>query len=238
MKRFVLFFAAVILLGGVAFQFLHVPNVKDGKLGGGEAAGQLALLLPESPGGWVSREEPLGANESVTSATQRILNFDDYAYRVYQRGDRRFGVYVAYWEPGRMPTHKVASHTPDRCWVENGWTCTGARFGVAVAPSGLPFKPAEWRTFTPPGSDDQKYVLYWHLVGDELYDYGERLNTRPHPIKWLRDSIAYAAKGSQAQYFIRVSADKPLDELLADPSLRELWLALGKLGLRLEPVHG
>jgi hypothetical protein len=79
-------------------------------------------------------------------------------------------------------------------------------------------------------------VLYWHLVGDQLYDYGERLNTRPHPIKWVRDSISYALKGSQGQYFIRLTSDRPMDDLLTDPSLGSLWESLAQLGLRRDAI--
>ena len=74
-------------------------------------------------------------------------------------------------------------------------------------------------------------MLFWHLVGDELYDYGARFNASPHPMKWVRDSLAYAVKGSQKQYFIRITSDTPLNDFLADGELTELWRALAGLGL-------
>ena len=213
-------------------QFLHVPNVKDGKEGGGVASGDLLRVLPDRAGAWQGEDAPLGANESVSEAAQRVLNFDDYVYRIYSKSGLSFGMYVAYWAPGRMPMHKVASHTPDRCWTENGMRCEEMRFAVPVTVAGTSFKPAEWRRFTSPGSTgSSQYVLYWHLVGDQLYDYGERFNASPHPVKWLRDSLAYAVKGSQKQYFIRLTSDAPLDDLLADRELEVLWRALADLGL-------
>lgn len=229
---FALVFACFAFSAGVAMQFLHVPNVKDGKEGGGVASGDLLRILPDRAGEWRGEETPLGATESVSEAAQRVLNFDDYAYRVYQKSGRSFGVYVAYWAPGRMPTHKVASHTPDRCWTENGMRCEEMRFAVPVEVAGASFKPAEWRRFTAPGnSAASQYVLFWHLVGDELYDYGARFNASPHPMKWVRDSLAYAVKGSQKQYFIRITSDTPLNDFLADGELTELWRALAGLGL-------
>ncbi len=69
------------------------------------------------------------------------------------------------------------------------------------------------------------------MVGNELYDYGERFNASPHPVKWVRDSLAYAVKGSQRQYFIRLTSDAPLDDLLVDRELAGLWQALASLGL-------
>jgi len=74
------------------------------------------------------------------------------------------------------------------------------------------------------------------LVGDELYDYGERFNSRPHPIKWIRDSLAYAMKGSQEQYFIRLTSDQPVENLLTDPELAPVLKVLADLGLRLAPT--
>lgn len=235
-RLFGLVFAGLLLVGAITMQFARVPDVKDGIKGGGQASGDLIKLLPETTGGWLGREEPLGPSEFVSGAAARILNFDDYAYRIYRKGGRSFGVYVAYWAPGRMPTHKVASHTPDRCWVENGWKCDEYRFAVPVSAGEEPLKPAEWRKFSPPGGGGTQYVLYWHLVGDELYDYGERLNTRPHPVKWVRDSISYALKGSQGQYFIRLTSDRPMDDLLIDPSLASLWESLATLGLGRESI--
>lgn len=233
-SRLLLVFVAVLLLGGVAMQFLHVPNVQDGVEGGGIASGDLAKRFPGSAGGWVGRDEPLGPSEFVAGAAARVLNFDDYAYRIYRKGNRTLGVYVAHWAPGRMPTHKVASHTPDRCWTENGWKCDEMKFGVPVDfAATTKLKPAEWRRFSPPGGHTgTQYVLYWHLVGDELYDYGERFNSRPHPVKWVRDSLTYAMKGSQEQYFIRLTSDQPLETILNDRELAPVIEMLAELGLR------
>lgn len=230
-NRLLITVAAVVLLSAFALQFMHVPNVKDGVAGGGTAAGDLAKAVPVQTGGWIGKEEKLGPSEFVSDAAARVLNFDDYLYRIYQKDGRSLGVYIAHWAPGRMPTHKVASHTPDRCWTENGWKCNETKFAVPIQAGDKTFKPAEWRRFTPPGGGPTQYVLYWHLVGDELYDYGARFNARPDPVKWVRDSIAYAVKGSQVQYFIRLTSNRPMDDLLADPTLGELWRSLGALGL-------
>lgn len=231
--RFLFVFVACILLGGVTLQFLRVRNVKDGEAGGGVAAGELIKRLPVVAGAWQGRVEPLGPSEFVSEQAEKILNFDDYAYLIYRQGNRTLGVYVAYWQAGRMPTHKVASHTPDRCWTENGWKCDEMRFGVAANYGAVALKPAQWRRFTPPGGSGTQYVLFWHLVGDELYDYGDRFNATPHPLKWWRDSMAYAIKGSQPQYFIRLTSDRPLEELLGDPDLAPVLEALAGMGLRL-----
>jgi Protein of unknown function (DUF3485) len=234
-SRFLFAFVACILLGGVVLQFLRIRNIKDGETGGGIAAGELIKRLPMSVGGWEGRVEPLGPSEFVSEQTEKILNFDDYAYVTYRNGKKSLGVYVAYWRAGRMPTHKVASHTPDRCWTENGWKCEEMKFAVPISYGKSELKPAQWRRFTPPSGVGTQYVLFWHLVGDELYDYGDRFNSTPHPLKWWRDSMAYALKGSQPQYFIRLTSDQPVEEIINDPDLAPVLDALAGMGLRLPP---
>ncbi len=236
-NRILYTFVACIFLGGVVLQFLRMRNIKDGESGGGVAAGELVKHLPFTAGDWQAKVEPLGPSEFVSAAAERILNFDDYVYLTYRNGSRTLGVYVAYWRAGRMPTHKVASHTPDRCWTENGWKCEEMRFGVPATYGKVALKPAQWRRFTPPSGVGTQYVLFWHLVGDELYDYGDRFNSTPHPLKWWRDSMAYAIKGSQPQYFIRLTSDRPVEELISDADLAPVLEALADMGLRL-PSEG
>lgn len=232
-NRILFTFVLFLLIGGVVMQFLRIRNIKDGEAGGGIAAGELVKRFPLTAGAWQARPEPLGPSEFVAAAAERILNFDDYSYLTYRNGRRTLGVYVAYWQAGRMPTHKVASHTPDRCWTENGWKCDEMRFGVPVNYGKISLKPAQWRRFTPPGGSGTQYVLFWHVVGDELYDYGDRFNATPHPLKWWRDSMAYAIKGSQPQYFIRLTSDVPLEDVISDPDLAPVLAAIGELGLKM-----
>ena len=77
----------------------------------------LEAALPTGVPGWRVRNLPLGQNESVRSAVEKTLNYDDVVYREYAKGGVVAGVYAAYWGAGKMPTRLVASHTPDRCWT-------------------------------------------------------------------------------------------------------------------------
>jgi hypothetical protein len=92
--------------------------------------------------------------------------------------------------------------------------------------------PARWRLFRPPveGGAEQ-YVLYWHLVGGDLYDYGDGFNQRPDPLQWWRDTVNYALQGSSEQYFIRIMSAQPLEELQGDAGFQEVLRALATLGL-------
>ena len=97
----------------------------------------LAEKISARPAGWTSQEVPLGASEFMANEVEKVLKYDDFINREYRRGADRFGLYVAYWGPGKMPTQLVASHTPDRCWTENGWHCLEMRFRQTAVFSGV-----------------------------------------------------------------------------------------------------
>ena len=231
-SRVILIVAAVVLLAGGALQFVRVRDVNDSDRQRSSRSVDLKKQIPAQLAGWTVQDEPLGPNESVKTAVERALNYDDYVYRLYRRNGATVGVYVAYWAPSRMPVQKVASHTPDRCWTENGWTCLESRFHETVTTPNTVLRAAQWRLFRAPGaSEHREHVLYWHLVGKRLYDYGDRLNARPDGFRWWRDAVSYALSGSQEQYFIRVSSTVPFERLASEAGWHELLAALAELGL-------
>lgn len=224
--------AACVLLGALALQVMRFRNSRLGETSREAHPVDLAERIPLSVPGWLGRDEPLGPTEFVQSEVKKTLNYDDCVNRVYTNGSRTFGVYAAYWSPGRMPVQKVASHTPDRCWTENGWKCVKMRFPDNVSCGGVNLRPAYWRIFSPPGdASGREYVIYWHLVGGDLYDYGGGFNQRLNPFKWWRDTLHYALKGSAEQYFVRVTSNQPFTGLEDDPGFARIVAALGKLGL-------
>lgn len=227
--------ALLTILTAVGLQWFRMRDIKEGDRVSAVRPSNLARQLPTSLGGWPGRDEALGPNEVARSAVERVLNYDDYVYRIYERGGRRIGIYAAYWSAGRMPLQKVASHTPDRCWTENGWQCEEMRHAESLRTGNLVLRPAQWRSFRPPAASGQReYVLYWHRVGDRLYDYGDRFNNRPGIVQWWRDTVLYAFAGSEEQYFIRVTSNRPFEELSGEPAWRELLESLARLGLAVD----
>lgn len=222
----------IVLAAALGLQCVRLGNVKDGDTLSPVRHIQLGTTLPKAVSGRDSVDEPLGPTEFLQTAVEKSLNYDDMVNRVYRSGARSFGVYVAYWSPGRMPAQKVASHTPDRCWSESGWTCEAMRIDDRIKVGDQLLLPARWRLFRPPVEGGAKqYVLYWHLVGGDLYDYGDGFNQRPDPLKWWRDTVHYALKGSSEQYFIRIMSAQALEELQGDVGFQEVLGALATLGL-------
>lgn len=190
----------------------------------------LASQISSSVTGWEVVDLPLGETEIAEEAAARQLVLDDFVNRRYIRGSVRVGVYVGYWAEGNMDTRFVASHTPDRCWVQNGWSCTAQEYSIPIQLAGQTTKPSQYREFQI--HDEELYVYYWHLVEDGVYDYGERLNTIPDPRRYMRDFFRQLQQGSPEQFFIRIDSTVPFDELLRTPSLNPLWEDLLALGLQ------
>lgn len=217
---------ALVLTTSVALQGTHLfretPRPRNLRL---------SQAVPATIPGWEGRDVPLGPNEFVAGEVEKVLNFDQVLYREFRHSGKTFGVYVAYWGPGKMPTRFVASHTPDRCWTENGWHCLEMKFRQKEAVDGAPLQPAEWRLFEPPEGGRPTYVLYWHLVDGRVYDYGDRFNAVPDPMRWLKDAVQQVFLGSREQLFIRLTSNEPLEQLLADPGVAEVLRSLEGLGL-------
>jgi hypothetical protein len=181
--------------------------------------------------GWIGRDVPLGPTEFVASEVEKVLNYDEVVNREYMRGGESFGVYAAYWGAGKMPTRFVASHTPDRCWTENGMRCVEMKFKQAVPPGSGALQPAEWRRFETGQDSRPVHVVYWHLVEGRIYDYGSRFSAVPSPTLWLKDAVQQALLGSREQYFFRITSSEPLEGLWSDPGVAEILARLGRLGL-------
>jgi hypothetical protein len=229
--RWSLVLPSFVLVLAVAIQNVHffreTPKPRDPHL---DQVVPLAL-----PGGWTGADLPLGATEFMSNEVEKVLNYDAVLNREYNRGAETFGVYIAYWGAGKMPTRLVASHTPDRCWTENGWHCLAMKFKQPEVFEGATLQPAEWRKFEPPLGGGPTYVLYWHLVEGRLYDYGDRFNAVPSPVLWWKDAVQQAVLGSREQFFIRLTSNEPLENLWSDPGFAAVLRGLEQLGL-MKPV--
>jgi len=213
-------FALLLVLAGTLQAVRYKPSAGAGK--GKHLEQVLALDLS----GWNGRNTPLGPTEASEGEVEKILNFDDVFLREYASAKGTLSLYVAYWGPGKIQTQVAASHTPDRCWSSAGWVCEAQRHAVVLP--GL--KPGEWRIFSADRTPDLK-VIYWLLVGENVYDFGDRFNRVPSPWRWWRDVAKQIFSAPTEQYFIRLTSDRPFEELNEDPGFQELLASLARLGL-------
>lgn len=183
-------------------------------------------------------ELPLGQTEEVVNAVESRLRFDDVLSRVYTNGNTQVGLYIAYWEPGKMPVRLVGVHTPDTCWIQNGWTCTERESNVAKQVAGQPLKPGEFGIYET--EYHRQHVLFWHIVGSRIHTYEQQgmhaLNAA------FQDIRQYGLNQRQEQYFIRISSNRPFAEIWDDPGFAQLMEDVASLGLTkneiFEPASG
>jgi len=191
----------------------------------------LSEILPAAFPGWETQDLKLGATETLHERSENILRLNDFVYRQYDGGGHSFGVYVAYWHPGKMPVRLVNSHTPDRCWIENGWTCTDRSWDVDLTPkAGVPLQPAQQGVYEIQGFE--QHVYFWHIVDGEVHWYGgERQNRYTTPTVILDDLRKFGLNVHREQFFVRVASPEPFDALWERAEFREVMQTLAELCL-------
>jgi hypothetical protein len=188
------------------------------------------LVSAQIPGFKVA-ELPIATSYEQQKVVNELLNYDDALYRLYKRGEFEISVYIAYWRPGKMPQRLIAGHTPDICWVNNGWQRIGILSPTLRTSSG--YKLASGRARSYRKDHDVQHVIFWHLVGGKPAGYSDR----DIPPWWAifadmwHDGIEQKAE----QVFLRVSSPAGIDATLDSPVFDELAKALGRFGLVIPP---
>lgn len=196
----------------------------------------LAAALPTELNHSLARDIPLGPTENGDEVVRRVLQCDDVVYRGYSTAHGDFEVYVAYWAPNKVPPELVASHTPDRCWSDNGWTCTEMKFAQDYTIGERKLQPAEWRTFSPPGGSPSVHLIYWHITGKTPYRYGRSFNWAPNPFHYWEQHANYIVFGASEQYFVRLTSTRDFNELWPDADFQKVLQSLADLVLA-KPAH-
>lgn len=188
--------------------------------------GPVSEAIPEHLTGWKGEEVPLAQTEELQNQTQEILRFDEALSYRYTKGNDYLTVYIAYWEPGKVPIRKVGVHTPDTCWVQNGWRREYREYAQVKDVNGVVLQPCEYGLFSI--RDHYEHVVFWHLVGGKVHSYQQHgMHDLFSPI---RDLFSKGLNQKADQYFIRISSNQNINELWNDPGVQELLHAVGKLG--------
>jgi hypothetical protein len=190
-------------------------------------------LLPPAPTGWKYKDEDIANTPEEKEQAEEVLHFDDAVYRVYSNGQTNLGIYIAHWMPGKFSSEKVGAHSPDTCWVHNGWDkLPGGQQGVEQQVAGGTLKKMETGTYV---KDSQKvYVIFWHLVGQEpvFYDLTGWNNGLAGRIErlpaLLSDFAQFGLDQRKEQLVLRISSDVPFDELWTDAGFATFMDQLGR----------
>ena len=164
----------------------------------------------------------------MQKAVDELLHFSQACYTDYGLGGLRVSIYVAYWQPGRMPHRLIAGHTPDVCWVGGGWECLARR--TELVPTAAP----RGHTLTMEGRayslrEQTEYVVFCHLVGGKAVSYDT--GREPPWYASIADLFTRGLQQRDEQCFVRISSNRPLPEFISTPPVRLFLQAVAKTGL-------
>jgi hypothetical protein len=167
---------------------------------------RLLDLLPASAElpDWHRVAEEIAASPEMKRAVAELLNYDDAVFFNYSKGQERVSIYIAHWKPGTMSQRLVSGHTPDVCWVGNGWEIRRRESRISLDfVSGPAAQAAEWREMAL--LDNTEFVLFWHLVGGESRD----LSSPVAPWHaFLTEMFSGGMRQREEQFFIRISSNR------------------------------
>ncbi len=215
-------YALVTVLVGFFVFNTHGPSRESG------APPDLQAMLPISPAGWdLVRTDDLYQFSSVLE-TEHLIQRTYLRRRDTIPGSEplQITVYMAYWSPGQVPVSLVAAHTPEACWPGGGWTTQ------PVAPVETPFSadgqtlpPPEYRAFT--NAEYLQHVWYWHL-----YDGRSIAQNDPRSaLMLLKLAWNYGFRTAGEQMFVRISSNRPWEEIHDDPLITDILKRLAPFGL-------
>ena len=219
--RFVLWLAATTacLLVGFGIYMLLIGSAAK------PLEAPLAQLVPANFGAWEAEDLPVSESREMTARVENLLKYDDVLSRLYKGPGIQLSLYVAYWNAGKIPVHEVGVHTPDTCWVVNGWKCTDRKSNCRKNVNGKPLKPFEYGKYTKDGHTE--YVIFWHLVGDwtnhiKYEGWRNGLRGRIERLPFLFESFKkFGFNQRREQLFIRLSSSQPFSDLWSDPEFEE-----------------
>lgn len=204
----------LLILSGV-FLLLAITLQVMSSIRGASTVGNPDLIsrLPTESSGWQVVDHSIADTPEMKRAVDEMLNYSDAIFREYKKGERRLAIYVAYWKPRKFHPRMIAMHTPDICWVGNGWKMEAADYEYKLKHEGLPLLPAQYREFIT--NSERTYVVYWHTVNGSLSGYAMGAKSRSHG--FLDNFLHDLRSASGEQYFIRLSSNKPWSEWIGDP---------------------
>lgn len=192
-------------------------------------------IVPAELPSWTVQTLPIADTEASRDSVNRVLRYDSAVVRSYQKANIRVTVYAAHWRPGKASRSDVGRHTPDTCWIVAGWQRTHREHAAMLLVDGRPLQPAELGSFEKGGTVE--HVIFWHLAGGrpisfEQYGWDQRWPARiKRGLSFVGDLARFGFDQRTDQCFVRVSCNRPIDEILRDPDFCQLLRRLEPLGI-------
>lgn len=220
-KQFVLYISFTGLMTVVAFcaYFECIPPPKA------SLNQRLSSLFPTNFNQWEIEDQDIAESPESSARISNFLNFDDVINRIYKKKSLHIGLYIAYWTPGKASYRWAGAHTPDTCWILNGWTCKQREHSVPFNFANKQLEPAEYGIYEKDGRAE--YVYFWHLVGGRSHTY-KQMGT-PNILGAINDIQKHGLHLRKEQFFIRLSSNESIDRLLKEPLFETLVQGLAQL---------
>jgi len=192
----------------------------------------LINLMPAAPEGWTAQDESIADTPEELEKVEGVLHYDDAVYRIYKSNQTEVGVYIAHWLPGKFSPAKVGAHSPDTCWVHNGWNTIQRDHAVEHPLANGPLKPMETGVFEK--NNQRVSVIFWHLVGGtpmhyDLEGWNNGIIGRIQRLPTLLDDFSkFGLDQRKEQLVIRLSSNVPFDDLWADPGFGQFMDKLSR----------
>jgi exosortase/archaeosortase family protein len=214
---------SVIVFGtGLAAFFIWNTRAPPGRAA---RTPDLATLLPAVPPDWRTIPDP-DMRPYVDILRTDLVTSRSYFLPATEGPALQITIYLAYWKPGQAPVSLVASHTPDACWPGTGWVQSPIpRTHEPLPVGGRMLAEAECRLFV--NNDYPQRVWFWHLYGGHPLTYEDPYSFR----RLLGLAFRYGFQHDQDQLFVRVSSNRPWQEVASQPIVQKLFENLRPLGL-------
>jgi exosortase len=173
-----------------------------------------ALLTVEAPG-WVRRDNQEIQRFAASLGTETLFETS------YLRSDVEVTFYLAYWAAGQSTLGIVGLHRPDVCLPNSGWIEKQLPAPIAEYPLG------QVQRYAYEYEGSLHHLWFWHFYGGRIVEH------LPGFYPWqLGPYILKRPSGARAaQWVIRVSSNRPVEELSQDPLLKEVFRRLEAAGL-------
>jgi hypothetical protein len=225
MKTFSIILLVALVIFIPASFLIHPDTPKESNI----TQADLDKWVPQYTMRWAVEDVPIGATEATSESALKTLNLDEFVQKRYTWRGREITLYIAHWRPGKMDTRFVMIHTPDVCWVANGWKKEEFRDSTVIDVDGLDVMPVQYRVYNINGHKETTY--YWLLVNGGLYDFGKKTNIYPNPWPFFRDFLKEMKNGRPEHVFVRINTNMTEKELLKEPLFNEIMHNLAPSGI-------
>ena len=186
---------------------------------------QLEDWLPSEVGGWSVSPVP-DLYQFADILETRELTQRSYAKKDSNGDLITVTIYMAYWQPGQTSVSVVATHTPDACWPGAGWVPEETNYRkTRLALSNRKTGQAEYRIFSL--QKIPRHVWFWHSYDRRVV---EDLDPR-RPFELISSVLQYGVRSDGEQLFVRISSNRPWEEIGDDPLFSDLFSNLQAYGI-------